>query len=184
MKEEFRSKCKYLEERYKEIHRLLSQLHQNIIVQDLSKELNTPLTIGRHSNIDFDKIKEIIIDEGGLTLINKQTDSYYSYVVYTKKEFHTIGLGFMYKGKVVAPHMDFCVEDLIRKYNNDELLEIEALMEEELTHMNDDIAFLTSNTDVNVYAHYYGEYNKGFDSNSRFETISDVINNFKSLSDK
>lgn len=184
MRENFRSKCKCLEERYKEIHRLLSELHQNIIVQDLSKELNTPFTIGRHFKMDFDNIEEVIIDESGLTLINKQTDSYYSYVVYTKKEFHTIGLGFMYKGKVVAPHMDFCVDDLIRTYNANELLEIEALMEELLININDDILFLTSNTDVNSYAHYYGDYNKGFYSNSIFETISDVINNFKSLSDK
>lgn len=85
----------------------------------------------------------------------------------------------MYKDDVIAPHMDFCIEKIISKYSNIELDEIIKLIDESLKNINNDIEYLKSNPDIRTHEHYYGEYNKGFESHYRYETISDVINDYK-----
>lgn len=102
-----------------------------------------------------------------------------SYVVYTKKEYHTVGLGLIYKNELISPHMDFCIEDIIKKYNDVELSEINKLIDDNIKKIDNDIDYLNANKEIHTHEHYYGEYNKGFDSRYRYETILDVINDFK-----
>lgn len=179
MSKEFRSKCKLFSERLNVLNNLLTELKQQIILQDLSTVLDRQVKIGRHLVSDIEWLEEIDIGGDSFNLINKSEDKYYSYVVYTKRPYHTVGLGFLYKKEVVAPHMEFEVERIIAKYSDEELEEISVLMDETMNNINQDIDFLRSNSDAQIHEHYYGEYNKGFESQYRYETISDVVNDYK-----
>jgi hypothetical protein len=179
MSKDFRSKCKLFSERLDVLNNLLTELKQQIILQDLSIFLDTQVQRGRHLISDFDWLEEIDIGGDSFNLINKSKNKYYSYVVYTKRPYHTIGLGFMYKKEVVSPHMEFEVERIIAKYSDEELEEISVLMDEAMDNINQDIDFLSSNSDIQIHEHYYGEYNKGFESRFRYETISDVVDDYK-----
>ena len=75
--------------------------------------------------------------------------------------------------------MDFCIEDIIKKYNDVELSEINKLIDDNIKKIDNDIDYLNANKEIHTHEHYYGEYNKGFDSRYRYETILDVINDFK-----
>lgn len=179
MNENFRSKCKLFRERLDILNNLLSELKQQIILQDLSSELNKQVRAGRHIISGFDWLEEIDVGGETFNLINKSENKYYSYVVYTKREYHTVGLGFIYKNELVAPHAEFGVDRIISKYDDGELDEITKLIDEAINAINQDIEFLNSNSNTQTHTHYYGEYNKGFDSHYRYETISDVINDYK-----
>lgn len=179
MSNEFKSKCKLFSERLDVLNNLLVELKQQIILQDLSTVLDAQIKIGRHLISGFDWLEEIDVGGDSFNLINKLENKYCAYVVYTKRPYHTVGLGFMYKKEVVAPHMEFEVERIIAKYSNEELDEISTLMDEAMDNINQDIDFLRSNSDVKMHEHYYGEYNKGFESQYRYETISDVIDDYK-----
>lgn len=179
MSKDFRSKCKLFGGRLDILNNLLIELKQQIILQDLSTELDTQVKVGRYLVSGFDWIEEIDVGGDSFNLINKSENKYWSYVVYTKREYHTVGLGFMYKNEVVAPHLEFEIERIIAKYSDEELEEISGLMDETMTYINQDIDFLKSNSDVQTHEHYYGEYNKGFESHYRYETISDVVDDYK-----
>ena len=179
MSKEFKSKCKLFSERLEVLNNLLAELKQQIILQDLSTVLDRQVIIGRHSVPDIDWLEEIDVGGDSFNLINKSEGKYYSYVVYTTRTYHTVGLGFLYKGKMISPHMEFEVGRIIAKYSDEELEEISALMDETMNNINQDIDFLRSNSDVQMHEHYYGEYNKGFESQCRYETISDVVNDYK-----
>lgn len=179
MSNDFKSKCKLFSERLNILYELLAELKQRIILQDLSNELNTQVKIGRHLISNVDWLEEIDVGGETFTLINKSKNKYYSYVVYTKKEYHTVGLGLIYKNEIIAPHMDFEVENIIKKYSDSELVEISKLIDETLSNINQDIEYLNSNSDTKTHEHYYGEYNKGFDSHYHYEKISDVVNDYK-----
>ena len=179
MREIFRSKCKLLSERLAILNKLLVELKQQIILDDLSSELNTQVKVGRHFCSATSWLEEIDVEGESFDLINKSEEKYYSYVIYTKKEYHTVGLGLIYKNELIAPHMDFCIEDIIKKYNDVELSEINKLIDDNIKKIDIDIDYLNSHKEIHAHEHYYGEYNKGFDSRYRYETILDVINDFK-----
>lgn len=179
MNEDFKSKCILFSERLDILNDLLIKLKQQIILKDLSVELGTQVELGRHSISGLDWVEEIDVGGDSFNLINKSKDKYYSYVVYTKRDYHTVGLGLMYKNELVAPHMKFEIERITAKYSDEELKEISMLIDETINSINRDIEILRSGDDSQMYEHYYGEYNKGFDSHYRYETISDVINDYK-----
>lgn len=179
MSKEFRSKCKLFSERLEVLNNLLTELKQQIILQDLSTVLNAQVKIGRHLISGFDWLEEIDVGGDSFNLINKSENKDCSYVVYTKKTYHTVGLGFLYKKEVVSPHMEFEVGRIIAKYSDEELEEISVLMDETMNKINQDIDFLRSNSGAQMHEHYYGEYNKGFESQYQYETISDVVNDYK-----
>lgn len=179
MSETFRNKCKVFSERLDILNKLLSKLKEQIILQDLSIGLDTQIRVGRHLISGLDWLEETNVEGETFTLINKAEEKYYSYVIYTKKEYHTVGLGLIYKNELISPHMDFCVEKIIAKYSDIELDEIIKLIDETIININNDIDYLNSNTDIRTHEHYYGEYNKGFESHYKFETISDVLNDYK-----
>lgn len=179
MSKDFRDKCKLLSERLAILNNMLNELKQQIIVQDLSNEIGKQVKVGRTLISEMDWLDETDIGGESFNLNNKSEGKYRGYVIYTKKDYRTIGLGFLYKNEVVAPHMDFCVDAIIAKYSDVELDEITILIEEAINDINVDITYLNENTDICTHDHYYGEYNKGFESHSRYETISEVINNFK-----
>lgn len=179
MEQQFRNKCQILNKRWKEICELLDNLKENIIISDLSGIFNLSFKSGRQQIKGIDLIEEINVTGDTFTLINKEKEKYRSYVVYTEREYHTIGLGFKYNGELVSPHIDFMVEDIITKYNSQELEEIMKLIDEYLSSMMEDIEYLKIHSDVTEYDHYYGEYNKGFDSHYRYKSISEVISDFR-----
>lgn len=179
MSNNFRNKCKLFRERLEILNNLLTELKQRIILQDLSVELNTPIEVGRKIISGHNWLEEIDVAGESFNLINKSENKYYSYVIYTKRPYHTVGLGFIYKKEIIAPHMEFEIEKIIAKYSDSELDEISKLIDETLEKINQDIDYLNSNTDIKTHEHYYGEYNKGFESNYRYDTISDVINDYK-----
>lgn len=179
MSEKFRNKCKLFSERLDILYKSLTELKQQIILQDLSDELGTQIKAGRQLIPGFDWLEEIDAEGESFNLINKSEEKYYSYVIYTKKEYHTVGLGLMYKNDIISPQMDFGIEKIISKYKDIELDEITKLIDETIKNINNDIDYLNSNFDIRTHEHYYGEYNKGFDSLYRYETISDVINDYK-----
>ena len=179
MSNEFKSKCKLFSERLGVLNNLLVELKQQIILQDLSTALGTQIKSGRHLISSFDWLEEIDVGDESFNLINKSENKYWSYVVYTKRPYHTVGLGFMYKNEVVSPHMEFEVGRIIAKYSDEELDEISMLMDETMNNIKQDIDFLKSNSDAKMHEHYYGEYNKGFESHYRYETISDVFEDYK-----
>lgn len=175
----FREKCKLFRERLDILNNLLIDLKQRIILQDLSTELGTPIKLGRHLISGVDWLEEIDVGGESFNLINTLEKKYCAYVVYTKKQYHTVGLGFLYKNEVVSPHMEFSVDSIIAKYNDVELDEILKLMDETMKNINQDIDFLNSNSEIEKHEHYYGEYNSGFESHYRYETISDVVDDYK-----
>lgn len=177
MSEKFRNICKTFRERLDTLNKLLTELKQQIILQDLSIELGKQVKVGRYLILGVDWLEEIDVGGETFNLINKSEEKYYSYVVYTKREYHTVGLGLIYKNKLIAPHMDFCIEKIIAKYSDIELNEIIKLIDDTIKNINNDIDYLSS--DNRTHEHYYGEYNKGFESHYRYDTISDVINDYK-----
>ena len=54
MSKEFRSKCKLVSERVDVLNNLLTELKQQIILQDLSTVLGRQVKIGRHLVSDID----------------------------------------------------------------------------------------------------------------------------------
>jgi len=179
MREEFKKKCRLLSERLDVLNDLLTELKQRIILNDLSIELGLQVKAGRHLISGTDWLEETDVGGESFNLINQSKEKYYSYVVYTEKEYHTVRLGFMYKKELISPQMDFCVEKIVAKYNAIELDEITKLIDEAISNINVDIDYLVSNSDIHAHKHYFGEYNKGFDSYYRYDTISDVINDYK-----
>lgn len=179
MNEKFRKECKLLNDRLGILNEMLEKLKQRLILQDLSKELNTQMKEGFQLIKGLNWLEEVYVDGETLTLINKSKDKNRSYVIYTKREYHTIGLGFDYKKEIIAPHQDFEVEKILTKYNDVELNEILELVDTAIININKDIDYLNFNHDG--YEHYYGEYNKGFESRNHYESISEVINDYKSL---
>lgn len=179
MSDKFRSKCKLFSERLGTLDKLLTEYKQQIILQDLSIELNAQVRIGRTLISCLDWLEETDVEGESFNLINKSKEKYYSYVVYTEKEYHTIGLGLIYKNELISPHMDFAVEKILAKYNDIELNEITKLIDESIQNINNDIDYLNATPDIRTHEHYYGEYNKGFESHYRYERISDVINDYK-----
>lgn len=61
MSKEFRSKCKLFSERLDVLNNLLTELKQQIILQDLSTVLGRQVKIGRHLVSDIDWLEEIDI---------------------------------------------------------------------------------------------------------------------------
>ncbi|SCY63896.1 hypothetical protein [Ruminococcus sp. YE282] len=179
MSKYFREKSKLLTERLDILYNLLERLKEQIILEDLSNELGTQIKAGRQQIDGFNWIDEIDVSGELFTLINKTKNKYYAYVIYTKKDYHTVGLGFLYKNEVIAPHMDFEVENIIKKYSNVELDEISNLIDELINKINQDIDYLNANSDPKKHEHYYGEYNKGFDSKYRYESIVSVFNDYE-----
>lgn len=180
MSEMFRDKCKLLRERLETLCNMLTALKQRIIIRDLSELFNIRITDGRQLVSGIDWLEEVKVEGETLTFINKTKESYWSYVVYTKREYHTVGLGLMYKDNLISPHMDFEVEGIIAKFSLAELDEISELIDETIANINGDIDYLNAHHDEQMHEHYYGEYNSGFDSHHRYETISDVVNDYKS----
>lgn len=75
--------------------------------------------------------------------------------------------------------MHFGIEKIIAKYSDIELEEITKLIDDTIKNISNDIDYLNSNSDIRTHEHYYGEYNKGFESHYRYDTIADVINDYK-----
>ena len=179
MSEKFRRKCQSLIGQLDILNKLLTELKQQIILQELAIELDTQVKAGRHLISGFDWLEEIDLEADTFTLINKSKEKYCAYVIYTEKEYHTIGLGFLYKNELISPHMDAHIEKIIANYNDTELDEITILIDDAINNISNDIDYLNANSDIGIHEHYYGEYNKGFPSRYRYETISDVINDYK-----
>jgi len=179
MREVFKSKCKHFEERLNVLYSLLEELKQGIIIKDLSEELNISINVGFTKTDSIDWVEEIDVSGESFTLINRTKNKYCSYVVYTAKEYHTVGLGLMYKKEIVAPHMNSMVEGIISKYNDVELGEIIDQMDDYLVEIEKDIDYLKTDTSFEKFEHYYGEYNKGFESRYKYDTILDVLNDYK-----
>lgn len=179
IKDILKNKCELLSENLDLLNTLLIELKQQIILQDLSNILDIKIDVGRKPISGFDWLEEISIDGETFSLINKHKGKYCSYVVYTKKPYHTIGLGLMYKGEVIAPHLNHYIESIIAKYNNEELEEISKLIDDYIIDINQDIDYLKSNPNPSMHSHYYGEYNKGFESHNLYETISEVIDDYR-----
>lgn len=179
MSGEFRSKCRLFRERLDILNNLLMELKQQIILQDLSIALNTQVKVGRHLVSGLDWLEEIDVGGESFNLINKAENKYYSYVIYTKRDYHTVGLGLIYNNELIAPHMEFEIESIIVKYSDKELEEITKIIDKTIDNINQDIDYLNSNTDISAHEHYYGEYNKGFESHYRYGTISDVVSDYK-----
>lgn len=79
MREIFRSKCKLLSERLAILNKLLVELKQQIILDDLSSELDSQVKEGRHFCSDTSWIEEIDVEGELFELINKSKEKYYSY---------------------------------------------------------------------------------------------------------
>ena len=179
MCKDFKRKCELFSEQVKILNALLAEFKQKIIVQDLSSVLNAQVKTGRNKISDIDWLEETDINGDTFNLINKTEKKYYAYVVYTKKSYHTIGLGFLYKKELVSPHIESEVGRIIAKYKSDELDEISLLIDEHINCIKKDIEFLRSNPDIQTHEYFYGEYDKGFESQYRYETIAEVVEDYK-----
>ena len=54
-----------------------------------------------------------------------------------------------------------------------------AFMDHLIKDINQDIEFLKSDSNTEKYEHYYGEYNKRFDSRKRYKTILEVFDDYR-----
>lgn len=179
MNNAFKVKCDLLSDRLNILYKLLTELKEKIIINDLSNELDTQLNIGRQLISNFDWLEEIDIDGDTLTLIDRSKGKYYSYVIYTEKEYHTVGLGFMYKNQLISPHYEPEVQKIITNHSDLELEEISKLVDQIILNINQDIEYLRSNPEITAHKHYYGEYNKGIESQYIYDDISKIICDFK-----
>lgn len=71
MSEQFRNRCKSLSERLNILNKLLTELKQQIILQDLSTELGKQVKVERHLISGFDWLEEIDVGGESFNLINK-----------------------------------------------------------------------------------------------------------------
>lgn len=179
MKDMFSEKCSEISKQLETLNNLLEKLKERIVISDLSKALSAQVKPGRQVYQTIEEFEEIDIQGETFTLINKTSQKYRGYVILTTKEYHTVGLGFMYKKEVVSPHMPGSVDMIIHKYSDDELGEIAEIIDAAMIEIKQDIAFLKANPSISGHEHYYGEYNKGFSSQHRYDTISDVIADYK-----
>lgn len=180
--EQFKGKSYLLKERLHELNDLLYNMQQEFIKHDLVVELvsSTILNNGSNKLTSYDWIDEVIINGKVFTLINKAKQSYKGYEVYTKKDYNIIGLGFKYKKDIVSPHISLGVDKILEKYNEQEILEITQLIERELIKIEEDINYLNQNKNINLHKYYYKNYDGLFEGDRTFQTISDVIADFKS----
>ena len=178
MKETFKENCKLLRDRLDLLNNKLEELKQRIIIQDLSDVLGVSVKAGSNRFTELDWLDEIMIDGEGFTLINKSKEKYFSYVVYTEKDYRNDGLGYPYKNDIISPQYEFGEDEIIRKYNAEDVSKILSLIIDEIKRIDSDIKYLEANPSLDKHSHYYGEYNKGFKSVHRFESINDVINDF------
>lgn len=178
-KNNFKIKCKHLQTYLKELNTLLYDIEEKIIIRDLEKYFknegeNIKLSAGSNI-INYDEIDEVFLDGEVFTIINKGMEKYFGFVVILEKEFCTIGLGFMYNDKIISPHMDFEVGNILNKYNKDELIDIISIIDEKIELIKSDIEYINTHKDLNYYKYHYGEYNKGFPSNIKFDTINEIL---------
>lgn len=179
MEQIFKTKCNLLNKRLNILCAKISELKLSIIIQDLSKTLDKNFHFGVNIVNGLEWIEKIYIDDDVFTLANENKDKYFAYTVYTEKEYNTIGLGFLYNGDIIAPHKESEIDYILSKYKNNELTEISNIIDEQILLINQDIEYLENNQDPSLHKHYYGEYNKGFDSRTKFATITDVFDDYK-----
>lgn len=181
MEIKFRNKCDLLKSRLNILVDNIEKIKSEIVLDNLLKETKLKFKNGYNSDLQFDGIEEIDVFETGFTLVNGNKTFSKSYVICLKKDFHTIDLGLPYKEDSVSPHIDSAVNDLINKYNYEELKEIISIIDKYLLNIELDINYINNYNDISFYEYYYGEYNSGFDSKYKYYEISDVILDFKSL---
>lgn len=179
MEQIFKTKCNLLNERLNVLYAKISELKLSIIIQDLSKTLDKNFHFGVNIVNGLEWIKKIYIDDGVFTLANENEDKYFAYTVYTEKEYNTIDLGFLYNGDIIAPHIENQIDCILSKYKMNELTEILKIIDKKILLINQDIEYLENNQNPSLHKHYYGEYNKGFDSHTKFATINDVFDDYK-----
>lgn len=180
-KDDFKSKCSQLQSCLKELNTALYDIKEKIIIRDLEGYFHDKkdIKLTRGSNcINISEIDEIIIEGENFNIINTKSEKYFGFVITLKKEFCTNGLGFEYKDDVISPHMDFQVDSILNKYNNDELIEIVDIIDSKISIIKSDIEYTQTHKDLDSYKYYYGEYNKGFSSNMRFNNINEVMKEF------
>lgn len=180
-KDEFKTKCNSLQTYLKELNRHLDNIKERIIIRDLeeyfkSNEKDVILSAGSNV-INIDDIEEITICGEICNIINKRKNKYFGFVTILDKDFCTIGLGFMYKGNIIAPHsdLDFAVDNILSEYNANEIQEISDIIDDKIARIKMDIEYIKTHKDLNCYKYHYGEYNKGFLSDIKFDTVNEVI---------
>ena len=179
--EQFKSKCQILRANYLEINRQLCDLKELYIRHTLSQSIGYTIAKGLNK-VNLDWVEEISVESEVVQFINREKQKYKSYVAYLKKEYYTIGLGIIYKKELISPHMEYAVDDIIRKYNEQELSEILNLIDEYLMFIDKDIKFLQNNSELDKHEFYFRNYESGgFEGNELYATLNDVIANYKSI---
>ena len=158
---DYKTKQNVYRHRFNILTERVKLLQQNIIIQDLSTAFGVPISVGITDINGYDRIEKIIIDcFEAFTIINESKEKYRSYVVYThRKFFHMIS---------VDNHK-----------NNDESEDISKLIDDRILSINQEIDYLDEHSNPLEYDHHYGEYNKGFESLKRYNTIYDVLYDFR-----
>lgn len=180
MSEALRNACERYKMKLEVLNGLRSELSQALIIRELSCELGVQIHVGRNVFRGRTWLEEAIIKGESLTLMHVNKGC--SYVLYTVREYYEDGVGFAYDDDIIVAHASNAAENIQRKYCDSKINEITDLIEECSRQVDADIAYLHQNTAFEAHDHYYGEDNHGFPSRLRFETISDVVDDFKGSS--
>ena len=183
IREKYKCKAKELEMILAELNSKLEELYIKIIIKDIESNINTDTKIknGINKINDLSWLDQIHINGKNITFIDKKKSKYMGYTLYLEKEFCTIGLGFEYNGDLISPHIEDCVMGILRKYSNDEDIEnIINIIEDAIKKIHSDLDMLQVKKDVEWYEHSYKNYSSGgFEGETKFDTIQDVINDFR-----
>lgn len=166
------------------LYKITDELGERIIIQDLSDELGITLKSGFNKIVDSELVDEIRVEGCVFNLMQKSKGIYKAYVLHFEKEYNLPYLGFMYKKEIVSPHIEGQAQEILMKYNAQEISEILDEVEKRINAINSDISYLNSGTDLKEHRFYYRNYNGMFDGEEHFNDLKEVFENFKFLVEK
>ncbi len=176
-----KERCEVLQKSHDELGDLLSNLSEEILINDLSTEFRHNLANGINKGILKYGIDEIKIEGFIFNLVKRETETYKAYKLHFNKDYNYDYLGFSYKDKWIAPHIKGQAKQIIGEFSStDELKEILEIIEKKIFDTNNDINSIVLE-DRLQHKYIYRNYDGMFEGNEVFNHIGEVVEDFNKL---
>ena len=163
------------------LYKIIDELGERIIIHDLSDELGITLNSRFNTSVDSELFDEIRVEGCVFNLMQKSKGIYKAYVLHFEKGYNLPYLGFMYKKEIVSPHIEGQVQEILKKYNIQEISEILIEVEKGIDAINKDISYLNSGIGLREHKFCYRNYDGMFDGEEQFTDFKAVFKNFETL---
>lgn len=158
--------------------KLLFKIKNQFIREQAKKVLGIEI-VGMFTPISITGFKEIMVADGSFTLMSASKQNNYAFSVHTNQDNNLMHIGITYKHDVIAPHMRGAIEDILDRYEENELNEILTLINEAIENLSGVVKWMEAHTSSTDYSCYFMDYNKGFDSENTYQDMEEIFQKFK-----